>query len=349
MPEPGSDPAAPVPPTEPASAVPAPVERPIPKLGEPQTEGATIAKRMQEKKAELEKVAERRHAMLEADKAKKAQRAEEREKLEERQRGTYGEEVKAAEQRSEQKEEWRQDMHERKREEQKARWRAEEERKKEEIKKQKRLEEDKEKREYLDHLHLLAYRKKIKEQLANAQVELERELKTAEERRERERNAVDASERLKLASLDSDHKRQQSALHADDARKRQMLEERTKEKLREAAKDHAKADASAKRLAGPDMRDAMMRGRMDYGRLEMALKTQCKRELMGMDEQLIRKNQEIESVFGKLREEAKREAEAARQKVDRDCVRHKAELEERHQRTVDWITRGGGGSDTAGI
>lgn len=263
----------------------------------------------QDRQAEFERIAARRKAMLDAEDELRKRKADEKQAFARRGQEAFRQEVDAARERAEGREEWRQGQHEKRAEEKRQKQLAEEAVRQEQIKKEQKEQELAGQRAMMDQLHERAVRQRREERKESIEKEVTDQRKRADDLSERQGREADERLQRALAAIARDTRRKEDQARADIERRRKALEgsfEHAKQTLQ-----HAERTATVPRV------------KLEAGHQLMQLQSEHRHQLLRLDK-------ELEAVTLK----AKQEREALEREAREAAAKDHAKIRTEHDRRV---------------
>ncbi len=253
----------------------------------------------------------KRAGMLKAEKDRQIKRESETVERKQREDVAFSEETAATKERSEHREDWRQEQHAARREEEKKRKEQEalrllqeEERKKQEAK-------EAERKENMAKLHRQAVEHKIRDKRAAVQHDEEMHIKNAEVSAAKTTHTLDEDMKRNTEHIENERKRKINLLHADAERQRNHIEETTKHQILSA---------------DPDQKSHFERVRQNA--------------IIRLEEETSKKLFDIEQESKHLKDETIKNAANKKTLVLRDEDRKKREAVQRTENFEKWVQKG---------
>lgn len=275
-----------------------------------------------DRQAEFERIAARRKAMLEAEDELRRKHASEKEDFAARGKAAFGEEVAAAKQRSEEREEWRQGQHAKKAEEKKQKEEMEEERRREELKKEEREKQLAEQKKDTELLHEMTVKKKLAERKKTIDKEGMDADKRARDIADREGRVTDEELQRQLVTIERDARKKQQQFDALVERRRKMLEESYLHAKQMLLREEARAVGQEKNAVGQQ---------------RMQLESEHKKQLMLLEKEIETNAVKAKQERAALEREAKEASAEKHGKIDLDHSRRVRESLQRHDSAIEWI------------
>lgn len=254
-------------------------------------------------------LARKREEMIEAEKAKKVERASVEKQSNARQKGEVEAEAIHAREKTEEQEEWRRQQHAKREAEAAKKRAAEAEALRQKELKEKKEKEDAIKQKHMEELHKRAVEKKVEARIENAKLEETRQKKMADAHEVREFRTTDDELRRRFTEIDREAKKKGDLLKAGSARKRAQAEER----LKAVKGDDASGNEFKRAIMNAD--EALDQGLFDIQTEAKRLKAEA---LLQSDRQKQRDHTEAEK--------KRREAQAKREGVEEWFGRGKEKL-----------------------
>lgn len=275
-----------------------------------------------DRQAEFERIAARRKAMLEAEDELRQKHAAEKDEFASRGKAAFGEEVAAARQRSEEREEWRQDQHVKKAEEKKEKERLEEERKRAELKQEEHEKFLAEQKKDTELLHATTVKKKLAERKKTIDKEGMVGEKRARDIADREGRVADEELQRQLVTIERDARKKQQQFDALIERRRKMLEE---------------SYTHAKQMLLREEQHALGLQKNAVGQQRMQLESEHKKQLIMLDKEVETNAVKAKQERAALEREARDESTERKGKIQLDQNRRVRETTQRHDSAIEWI------------
>ncbi len=275
-----------------------------------------------DRQAEFERIAARRKAMLEAEDELRRKHAAEKGEFASRGKAAFAEEVAAAKERSEQREEWRQDQHVKKAEQKQEKERMEEERKREALMKEEKEKQLAEQKKDTELLHETTVKKKFDERKKTIDKEGADADKRARDIADREGRVADEELQRQLVTIERDVRKKQQQFDALIERRRKMLEE---------------SYAHAKRMILQQEQYAAGQEKNAVGQQRMQLESEHKKQIMLLDKEVETNAVKARQERAALEREAREASAEKHGKISLDHDRRVRESLQRHDSAIEWI------------
>lgn len=287
----------------------------------------------QDPKKAFAEIAARREAELQAQKDLQERAMELEKERNTAEELAYIAEQSAAKERSEEREQWRQDRHAESREMQEKRRLAEIARVAEEERKEKLKKEQQLKDERMAELHRKAVEKRVAEKIEGAKVEEERRKKDATYYEERS-----------LSTLDAEVKKNVEHVLRESAQRKHALQVAADRTRLEADEAYALAKRTAETQASSLLRSAKTEQekrdiRMGESHMLSTANAERRRALFALDETLAQKLFDIDTQTKRLIDEIKRDADAKKRLATRDADRKRMDAEAQREGVEKWFGR----------
>lgn len=288
----------------------------------------------QNPKEAFEAIAKRRSDEAEALRVQQIERQKQEAELSGRQQQAYLGEETAAKERGAEREEWRQEKHE------KAREAIAEEQKKQlelqriEAQKAKVAEEQKKRDENLAMLHKKAVEKRAAMRIESAKVEEERQKKIATVYEARTTDSLDIETERDIDHLQKEARRKKEALQNDLIRTKEKAEETFKDAKNAAVRTGAEALRKAK------TEEEKRAARVEESHALSLAEAAYRRALIDTDATVQQEQFDIDTETKRLTDEIRRNADAKKRLTARDAERKRTDAQARREGVEEWFGRG---------
>lgn len=287
----------------------------------------------QEQREMWDALTRRRQEMIDAEKAKRQEKIDEADEVQKRQEAEFLAEVAAGRKRTDEREVWRREQHEKRR--------ALEELKKKEEAEQKRLADIAQKKkeqfekemEQMAELHKKAIEKRVHERVLGARSEEEKQKRQATHMEDMTIAHTDENAARKIEHFEREAKRKKDALTLQADRKRNEAEEQFKKRKHEA--EVASREQMHKAKDETEKRDIRLTENQAVSRAE----AERKRITSGLEEVLQQQLFDIDTETKRLIDEVKRDEQQHDNRVHMEAERKRREAAARRENTEEWVLR----------